>query len=563
MITPAVSGRGRTMLVLLAALFLLFAGLLPGCASAEADPPYFVSAGSSSPDGTLPTDAVTLLRKKAGYFLFLPAAWDADRLTVRCEADEELYINDTLYHNGDTVSLPPGTSTVMAIGNQRWEVANVLQSAAIPTVFLTTDNPDTQIVDKDFSDKSVKEPGACRIVNADGTCEYDGRLAYVRIRGNSTRSMPKKPFQIKLDRKAPLFGMNSDKTWVLLANYIDKSLIRNTISMDLARYAGVYAYVPGTQAVDLFVNHQYAGSYLLTEKCEVDSGRLKITDLEALNEQLNLEPLSAFGPSEYAANEQKGLQLEQDPEDTTGGYLVLATLTTYYEKDSAGFVTHRGQPFLIDNPKNASEAEVAYISARFQQIEDALFAGGIDENGTPWTEWLDETTFVHRYLQAEVTGDYDGNYPYFYKDADPKDPMIYCGPIWDQDMTWGARKVYADPARFYVQNSGAAYAWFPAAMKLPEFAERVRQIYREVYLPALEILLGQRQDPTGTLRSLDEYAAEVAASAALENVRWQFTVYRPSNYGGTGDTPEETIAFLRDYISRRMAFLNAQWLEEK
>ncbi len=555
--------RYRAQIRMLLLCAVLFSALQSVCASAETSRPFFVGAGLSQADGALPTDAVSIFQKKDGYYLFLPSAWDPEHLVLCCREGDDMYIGDTLYHNGDIVSLPPGTSTVITNGSRQYELVNVLQSAVIPAVFLTTDNPDTQIINKDFTDKTVKEPGACKIVDADGTCEYDGRLSYVRIRGNSTRRVPKKPFQIKLAKSAPLFGMRSDKTWILLANYADKSLIRTTIAMDLARYAGAYAFVPATQAVDLFVNHQYYGSFLLTEKCEIDDSRLDITNLEALNDTLNPDEYPAFGPSEYSAGEKKGVRLEKDPEDITGGYLVLMTIPEYYEKDPSGFVTTRGQAFQIDSPKQASESEVAYISARFQQIEDALFADGTDEAGTPWTEWLDEMSSVHRYLQGEVTGDNDGNVPYLYKDSDAKDPMIYFGPVWDQDNIWGVNTAHIEPEQFYIQNAALPFGWFPAAMRLPTFAEKVRKTYREVYLPAQEILLGRRQDPAGILRSLDEYAAEIAASAALDNVRWRIAVHRNSNYNLTGDTPEENIAFLHDYITRRMNFLNAQWLEEE
>ena len=553
-------GRIR-MLLFCAALFFV---LMAGRASAESKRPYFISADLSSTEDGIPTDAVSLFKKKDGYYIFFPAAWDCNNLIVRCrKKTDTLFIGGIAYHDGDRVSLPPGTSTVMSVDDHRWNVVNVLQSSVVPSIFLTTDDPDTKIFNSEFTDKTVKEPGVCKIVNADGTVEYDGELSYVRIRGNSTRNVSKKPLQIKLDKKRPLFGMSTNKTWILLANYADKSLIRTTIAMDLARYAGVYSFVPATQPVDLFVNHQYYGSFLLTEKCEIDNHRLDITDLEQMNDDLNPGEYPAFGPDKYSKGAKKGVQLEKIPKDITGGYLILAAYWMYYEQDPSGFVTERGQSFLIDSPKRASEAQVDYIEARFRQIEDALFTDGTDENGTPWTEWLDETTFVHRYLQAEVTGDNDGNNPYFYKDTDTIDPKIYCGPVWDQDNIWGVNKAHADPDRFYIQNEQLSYAWFPAAMKLPDFAAKVRQTYREVYLPALEILLGLRKDPSGVLRSLDEYAAEVAGTAALDNVRWRIASHRNQVFNMTGDTPEENIAFLRDYITRRMNFLNSEWLVEK
>ncbi len=551
------AGRWLLFICLSAAVVLAFS-----YARAETNLPMFLSADLSMTGDTAPVDAVSLYEKRTGCYLLLPAAWNSDKLLVYCPGGETLYIGDTAYHSGDRVSLSPGTQTVMAMGDIQWQVT-VLQSALIPSVFITTDHPDTiPLTEESFKDKTIRDTGACKIVNADGTREYNGALDYIRVRGNSTKSTPKKPYQIKLAKSAPLFGMSSDKTWVLLANYVDKTLIRSSIALDIARYSGVYAFVPGAQPVDLYINHQYYGSFLLTEKCEIDAGRLNITDLEGKNETLNRGEYASFGPAKYGYEHRKGVQLENDPDDITGGYLVLATIWQYYEMDPSGFVTRRGQPFVVDSPKEVSEREIAYISDLFQRIEDALRKGGVDKKGVRWNELLDETTFVHRYLLAEVTGDNDGNLPYYYKDSDRIDGKVYCGPVWDQDNIWGANKEHENPERFYIKRE-SPYLWFPAAWSIPEFGKLVRKNYREVYLPALEILLGQRTDPEGVLRSLDEYAAEIAASAAMDNIRWPITAHRGSTFTRAGDTPEENIAFLRDYITRRKNFLDLQWLVDE
>ena len=69
------------------------------------------------------------------------------------------------------------------------------------------------------------------IVNSDGTYEYADSVngSTIKVRGNATKAYAKKPFQIKLTEKADLFGMGESRTWILLANYDDQSLIRNNI----------------------------------------------------------------------------------------------------------------------------------------------------------------------------------------------------------------------------------------------------------------------------------------------------------------------------------------------
>ena len=262
----------------------------------------------------------------------------------------------------------------------------------------------------------------------------------------------------------------------------------------------------------------------------------------------------------------KWIDIPNDPADIPGGYLVMSTVPDYYDHLISGFVTEEGLCFELASPKVASEAEVQYIQDRFLRIEDALFAeGGVDpETGVHWRELLDENTFLHRYLQAEITADSDCFSIYFYKDADRRDPQVYCGPVWDQDNIWGANYKRLDPAVIYaaVETHRHPRNWFPAAMTQPDFQAAVRRTFREVYAPAMRILLGEETDPSGTLRSLADYAEEVAASAAMDNLRWPIPETRSAWTNlDTGDTPEENLAFLQDYIRRRLAFLEQEWAE--
>ena len=548
---------------LLIAAILLVLGL-SASAAADAVNLYFTSGeetGTETPS-ELPADYIRIYQTGSARYLLLPAGWDASRLRAVFSGVSQITVNGQSLQSGDSFAAEPGGTLKISYKGQSLSV-RVLQSANIPAVFLTTASGNIEALKKD---KTVRESGLCRILNADGTEEYGGALTYLRTRGNASFYYPKKSFQLKLEHAAPLFGMNADRKWVLLANYVDKSLLRNTIAYGIARYAGVYSYVPGTQPVDVYLNHQYYGSFLLTEKCEIDKDRLAIDDLEKRSEAANPSPLESypsFGERLYGLKRMKGAQLESDPEDITGGYLLLANSRVYYAWEPSGFVTAKGQAFTLDQPKYASEKQVAYLSGLFQQIENALFSkdGNDPETGKHWDELLDQTTFVHRYLLAEVTADYDGQKPYFYKNADILDTMVYCAPVWDQDATFGANSKYNRPARFYICNDRSlSYLWFPQAMKLPDFKAAVLAEYRRVYAPALRILLGQETDPGGVLRSLDEYAEEIGASAALDHIRWPIGKNRATNFNmSTGSDPEANVRYLRNFIEKRLAFLDKQW----
>lgn len=81
----------------------------------------------------------------------------------------------------------------------------------------------------------------------------------IRGRGNATFGYPKKPYKIKLDEKSEILGMPSDKEWVLLANYCDKSLLRTSIAFKLSELMSM-PWTPRTEFVELFLNGRYEGT---------------------------------------------------------------------------------------------------------------------------------------------------------------------------------------------------------------------------------------------------------------------------------------------------------------
>jgi hypothetical protein len=97
----------------------------------------------------------------------------------------------------------------------------------------------------------------------------------IRGRGNSTWGWPKKPWKIKLDEKASLLGMPADKEWALLANYSDRTLVRNIVAMRLSEICG-FSWTPRMRSVEVYLNGGYQGVYTLCEHKKVSSDRVDI-----------------------------------------------------------------------------------------------------------------------------------------------------------------------------------------------------------------------------------------------------------------------------------------------
>lgn len=541
-------------------LIILMMVAIGVCTAASADSEFTPSLAVSDPEYGEETKILSWGSYQEKQYLFLPSCFRASRLKLDF-LGKSGEINGTAYETGDIVSLPLNQELPVKVGNKSFSLI-VMQSANIPAMFIQTESGSKDAI---YKSKTVKEPGMLTMLDVDGNAEYDGSLQYIRTRGNSTFNYVKKPFQIKLESSASLAGMKKDKTYILLANYLDRSCIRNSIALDLARYSGAYAFTPAFQSVDLYLNHEYMGCYLLTEKCEIDPDRLNLINLEEATEKLNDQPLSSYptsGNSQYTTSAKRGSVIPNDPEDITGGYIIVAVNTNYFKKEVCAFSTKRGQSFIMQEPKYASLAQVGYISGVMQEIEDALFAkdGNHPVTGRHYTEMLDMTSFVNRYLQAELMNDFDGQRPYFYKNRDAIDPKVYCGPVWDQDNTLGAssRRTQASILYLSAGDEYHDYYWFTRAYQQPDFRQELNEAYQKVYQPALAILLGERRDEKGILRSIDEYGQEVRASVLMNDVRWSYGRWSQEQKfnSAQGRNIDECIIYLKRYLSTRRVSLD-------
>lgn len=558
-------GLRRLRLVLMLAC-LLGAGGFFSCARAAAAPPctlYVACGQTDDPLQTMPADLLRFFSAGSGsrYYFVLPGSWDLADLRLYYTGVSTLTVDGKAVKSGDRF-FPVLKKQMDVRADGRRLRLTVLQGSALPSLFIQTSSGS---LEKIHRDKSVSEKGALLMRGAQGQAVYDGQLSAIRIRGNSTAKYDKKPYQIKLKQSASLLGTGKSKTYILLANTLDRSQIRNTLALDLARYCKAFSFVPAAQSVDLYINHEYMGLYLLTEKVEIGPERLAVADLEKQTKKMNpgvdFSALEPKGRLNYTPRGKKYYSLPKEPSDFTGGYLLQSNLETRYATEASGFVTRRGLAFTLQEPKYATKTQVGYISSLFQRIENAL----VRPDGTDvvsrkhYTQLMDLNSFVNRYLIAEVLDDFDGQRCYFYKDSDAVDSTVYVGPVWDQDNILGASLSQSNPSEIHLSNDAShPYYWFARAARRTEFSDAALYTYNRLYSPAIEILLGNRKDPWGNLRSIDQYAKEVAASAQADLIRWPGSLRNTySNFNpGTGDTFSDQINYLKRYLVLRKTALD-------
>ena len=437
---------------------------------------------------------------------------------------------------------------------------NILFSEHVSAMYLLSDDPENEgrVWVESSQDKSNKATGTMVMQKADGTVVYDDALTQIKGRGNSTWKADKKPYQIKLASKTDLLETgnkdNKSKTWVLLANYYDPALLRNTLMLNLGSALGMEAGIESTH-VDLYYDGEYRGSYLLAEKVELGDGRVNITDLEEVNETANPEvDIEAFPISvATTANGATYTYCEgmTSPEDITGGYLLEMDLGVRAVEEVSYFYTKRGEYVVVKSPEYASKEEMEYIATLYQEYEDAVYNGGVHpETGKAYTDYVDLKSTVQYYLVNEFSKNRDAFHSstYLYKEAGSD--VMTMGPLWDYDLCLGKGGGESLMEDMLPEGISVAASGFGAAlMKLEDFRAAAKEMYENEFYPLiLNVMLGDMDavSQDGSLRALDYYAAQIAGAAQCNALLW-----------GTDEEWAASVEYLNDFMGRRL-----EWLKE-
>lgn len=387
----------------------------------------------------------------------------------------------------------------------------------------------------EFSDKKLKT-------------ERGLELEYIRGRGNSTWYSDKKPYKLKFDGKQNLLGMGKNKHWILLANRYDNSLIRNRMTYWLTRELSkdTHVFAPECVPVEVVMNGEYYGSYLLTEQIRVGKERVNIDDLEEDN-----------GPFET-----------KEPE-ISGGYL----LSKETEEDEQALHTARGSEFYIESPDfsekhsdEAKKAQKAYIADYLQKTEESIFGKDFkDPNGKSYSEYMDVPAAVDFWWIQEFSenGDAYGNgSTYLYKERDKTDAdgnvtekgRLYWGPLWDFDyVAWGDLSYGTDPEETLNYTTDV---WMNRLKCDPAFVKMLQDRW-----PTLDTLIGKLTEKDGII---DRYANEARVSEQYDVAKYGFYGEDSGDfdYGDIGSIPgthtyDTEIEQLRDWIEKRRAWVGS------
>ena len=508
-------------------------------------------------------------------YLFLPASADLANLNVtitRSANDGSLVVagdQGSQPVNGNAAALnvsalaseTDGYRLLTAkVGNGTAFTVRIMQATNLPTIYLTSTNANTQGRSYVDSSKRNTTTAALKMIDAAGSEISTMDIKELKARGNSTFTYAaKKSYQMKLETASDLLQNGENvKTWVLLANYFDATLMHDKLFKDMAA-ALEMPYTASCDWVNLYYDGEYRGVYLLSEKNAVKDTGINITDLEAAYKDQNPEygtnMTTATGTNAYGGSYTYTTGLT-DLTDITGGYLL--ELNHDAPDEVNGFVTKKGKGVNVKSPEWCGDAAMEYISEYYQAFENAVYAmdengnyTGINDDGKHYYEYVDRDSLVKIFLLQELALSPDGfiSSLYFYKDANG---IMYAGPIWDQDMTLGTGWTK------YISPDTTDYHYLAEALiQIPDFREAVIAYYNATFAPQANALITE----DGTIYG---YADCLADSAEMNFVLWPYIrVGDPNNaeHIWKNTTYASVHADMQNRLTQRIAKLNVTFAE--
>jgi spore coat protein CotH len=365
---------------------------------------------------------------------------------------------------------------------------------------------------RDIDSKDYYKTAKFSIAGAGIIPDFEEKDVEIRGRGNSTWSNDKKAYQLKFLEQEKIFDLPKDRKWVFLAEYSDKTLIRNKVALEMG-YLSNLDWTPLSVFSEVYINGAYNGTYHVIQKVEESNQRV------------------ALGDTGYLIEIDQPGRLDADD----------VFFRTYNYRN-----THDRDHFLfnIKEPKvNFDDTQYNYIKNLIDDFENTLKSNTFRDPINGYAKYIDIDSFVDYFLINEITKNQDAkDYSSIYLHVMPGE-KIKMGPIWDFDLAFG-NVDYSDcayPEGFWIRDN----AWYNRLFQDPAFAAKVKE--RFAYF---------RNNQDFILEKMDFYANRLRSAQQDNNARWDLIGrYVWPNFV-VFNTYQEEVDYLKYWFVERM-----NWLE--
>ncbi|MDA9570220.1 CotH kinase family protein [Porticoccaceae bacterium] len=386
-----------------------------------------------------------------------------------------------------------------------------------------TSLPIVNITTNDGVPISSKEDYVMGSVTVDGGrffADLDSTVMEIRGRGNSTWGIhPKKPYQMKLDTKENFLDMPKDKKWIFLAEYSDKTLLRNTVAFELG-YLSALDWTPKSEFAEVFINGEYNGTYNIAQKVEEKTNRVNIGN--------------------------EGFLLEKDIQR----HGRVAPDDVYFNTG-----IHQGENVIVIKEPNIeridendygylNDTNYIYISNYINQFENTLLSDAFADPINGYASYIDVESFIDWFLINEIAKNVDAkNFASIYF-THVKGEKIKMGPIWDFDLGFGNTDYFSPfPEDWHVRNN----PWISRLLDDPAFVTLVQERFTNHYLPNKQHILDK----------IDTTAARLNLAQQENFGKWQILGVAVWPNFFVFDTYQEEVDHLKQWFIDRM-----NWIEQ-
>lgn len=370
--------------------------------------------------------------------------------------------------------------------------------AGIPRVVIATENY------QKIKDCETEIPAKLQIWG-EKTPESEVMDLTIRGRGNTSwTDMPKKSYKIEFADKQAMLGMPKDRDWALIANYADKTLMKNYITYKLSSWLNAN-YSPRCEFVELFLNKEYLGVYLLVETLKVNKHRIDINE--------NISYVAEFD-------------------------------IHYKSKNTVIFLDVFQKPISIHHPKAATIPAQSILKKHLDSLTQLIIGSNIPIDSLE--KWIDLQSYFLFYWIQEFSENRDGNFDtsVFFTWA-PGEPLKM-GPIWDFDLAYNGHPntLTQDPQKWFIRN----YYWNGSLFKSSSFEKEAFSYWKNNHTSFIQLL-----------DSIDVYREILTFPAQNNFKKWPilgdtYSRYHQHSY----DSHFAAVDALKKWIKTRITWIDSQ-----
>ena len=384
------------------------------------------------------------------------------------------------------------------------------QPTNLPALHINTDGGQA------ITSKDVYVLSTLVYVDGDSIATYEGTR--IRGRGTSTwENSEKKPYRLKFAESTKFLGKGfaKNKSWTLLANAGDKSMMRNALTYELGKRVGL-PFCPAARFVDLYLNGSYRGTYQISDHVNVDNKRVEVNDTTGFL----LEFSQAADKSEEPHFQGQYGWIDIKSPDTD----LLTAEQQAYAEDYIGDTRRRLQGSNYSDPRLGYRAKV------------------------------DTATLVNWYVASEVTGNWDALYSV--KAYMEQDGPLCFGPLWDEDLGWNNNSEVD-----LTQELIGVKTAIPGYQNLRPLTALTRRLWEEPWFAnavtmRLNLLLSEGLEEF-LLAKVDSLAALLSQSQAKNYQLWPISRSSLANFDRyhSYSNYAQYVSQLKSFISEHLAYL--------